>query len=122
MTARINSGQGALGKFLNDEAMGRSLSGTMTNLETGDEAPERGRGHDRQAAHREGAVRPAQSDDRADRRRRPGPESGEGTAGQLLHDRQLYENMNRAVTELGDLLADIRKDPKKFLRVSVSIF
>jgi phospholipid/cholesterol/gamma-HCH transport system substrate-binding protein len=47
---------------------------------------------------------------------------GQGTAGKLLHDQQLYENMNRAVTELRDLLSDIRKDPKKYLRVSVSIF
>jgi phospholipid/cholesterol/gamma-HCH transport system substrate-binding protein len=49
-------------------------------------------------------------------------ESGEGTAGQLLRDQRLYENMNTAATELRDLLAEIRKDPKKFLRVSVSIF
>ena len=51
-----------------------------------------------------------------------GLESGEGTAGQLLQDRQLYENMNRTVTELRDLLADIRRDPKQYLRVNVSIF
>jgi phospholipid/cholesterol/gamma-HCH transport system substrate-binding protein len=48
--------------------------------------------------------------------------AGQGTAGQLLRDRELYENMNRAAAELRALLADIRKDPKKFLRVSVSIF
>jgi phospholipid/cholesterol/gamma-HCH transport system substrate-binding protein len=51
-----------------------------------------------------------------------GLNTGEGTVGRLLRDQQLYENMNRAVTELRDLLADIRKDPKKYLRVSVSIF
>ena len=39
--------------------------------------------------------------------------AGRGTAGQLLRDQQLYENMNRAVTELRDLLADIRKDPEE---------
>ena len=48
--------------------------------------------------------------------------TNQGTAGRLLNDQQLYDNMNRAVTELRDLLSDIRKDPKKFLRVSVSIF
>jgi phospholipid/cholesterol/gamma-HCH transport system substrate-binding protein len=51
-----------------------------------------------------------------------GLDAGKGTAGQLLHDQQLYENMNRAATELRDLLAAIRKDPRKYLRVSVSIF
>jgi len=51
-----------------------------------------------------------------------GLEAGRGTAGQLLRDQQLYENMNRAVVELHDLLAAIRSDPKKYLRVNVSIF
>src|SRR5256885_13870411 len=47
---------------------------------------------------------------------------GEGTAGQLLHDKQLYENMNGAITELHNLVKDIRADPKKYLNVRVSIF
>jgi phospholipid/cholesterol/gamma-HCH transport system substrate-binding protein len=47
---------------------------------------------------------------------------GEGTAGQLLHDKQLYENMNGAVTEMHNLVKDIRADPKKYLNVRVSIF
>ncbi|HEY3158789.1 MAG TPA: hypothetical protein VGJ78_07495, partial [Vicinamibacterales bacterium] len=47
---------------------------------------------------------------------------GEGTAGQLLHDKQLYENMNGAVTQLQDLLKEIKADPKKYLNVKVSIF
>ena len=51
-----------------------------------------------------------------------GLNDGKGTAGQLLHDRQLYDNLNGAVTELRGLLADIRKDPQKYLRVKVSIF
>ena len=48
--------------------------------------------------------------------------AGEGTAGQLLRDKQLYENMNQAVGELRDLFAEIKKDPKKYLNVKVSIF
>jgi phospholipid/cholesterol/gamma-HCH transport system substrate-binding protein len=51
-----------------------------------------------------------------------GLESGRGTAGRLLQDQQLYENMNHAVEELRNLLSDIRKDPRKYLRVNVSIF
>ncbi len=51
-----------------------------------------------------------------------GLQNGRGTAGQLLHDQQLYENMNQAATELRGLLSDIRKDPQKYLRVRVSIF
>ena len=47
---------------------------------------------------------------------------GEGTAGQLLQDKQLYENMNQAASELRGLIGDIRKDPKKYLNVKVSLF
>jgi len=40
----------------------------------------------------------------------------------LLKDKQLYENMNGAVADLRSLLANIQKDPKKYLNVKVSIF
>jgi phospholipid/cholesterol/gamma-HCH transport system substrate-binding protein len=47
---------------------------------------------------------------------------GEGTAGRLLQDKQLYENMNGAAGELRMLIGEIRKDPKKYLNVKVSLF
>jgi phospholipid/cholesterol/gamma-HCH transport system substrate-binding protein len=47
---------------------------------------------------------------------------GQGTAGQLLKDKQLYENMNGVVGDLRSLVADIRKDPRKFLNIKVSVF
>jgi len=47
---------------------------------------------------------------------------GQGTVGLLLKDKQLYENMNGAVADFRQLLAEIRKDPKKYLNVKVSIF
>ncbi len=47
---------------------------------------------------------------------------GQGTAGLLLQDKQLYENMNGVVTDMRSLLVEIKKDPKKFLNVKVSIF
>ena len=40
---------------------------------------------------------------------------GQGTAGQLLKDQRLYENMNKVATDLSSLLVEIKKDPKKFL-------
>jgi phospholipid/cholesterol/gamma-HCH transport system substrate-binding protein len=47
---------------------------------------------------------------------------GEGTVGQLLKDKQLYENMNKVTTEMSALIAEITKNPKKYLNVRVSIF
>ena len=49
-------------------------------------------------------------------------EGGQGTAGMLLKDKQMYDNMNGAASELRSLIADIRKDPRKYLNVRVSIF
>lgn len=122
MTARINAGQGALGRFLNDDAMGRSLSGTMTNLEQTTGKLNRGEGTmgklltDRQLYDRLDQVTARINEVVTNLN------AGEGTAGRLLRDRQLYENMNQTFSEMRMLVADIRKDPKKFLRVSVSIF
>jgi phospholipid/cholesterol/gamma-HCH transport system substrate-binding protein len=122
MTRRINDGQGALGRFLNDEAMAKSLSGTMTNLEqTTARLGKSDNTLGKLFTERELYDRLNNMASRLDQVV-GGLEEGRGTAGLLLRDRQLYENMNRAVTEMRDLLADIRKDPKKYLRVSVSIF
>ena len=47
---------------------------------------------------------------------------GRGRAGQLLQDRQLYENMNGAVGERRTLIAGIRRNPRTYLSVKVSVF
>jgi phospholipid/cholesterol/gamma-HCH transport system substrate-binding protein len=51
-----------------------------------------------------------------------GLQQGDGTAGQLLRDRQLYENMNGTMVELRSLIVEIKKDPRKYLNVRVSLF
>ncbi len=47
---------------------------------------------------------------------------GQGTAGKLMTDTQLHDNINKTILEMQQLLADIRKDPKKFLNLRMSIF
>jgi phospholipid/cholesterol/gamma-HCH transport system substrate-binding protein len=122
VTARINSGEGALGRFLNDEAMGTSLSNSIANLERTTAQLSRPDGtmgkllNERELYDRINSMAARLDQVMA------GLESGQGTAGRLLHDQQLYENMNRAVGEITSLLAEIRKDPRKYLQVRVSIF
>ncbi|MGH9774589.1 MAG: MlaD family protein [Candidatus Acidiferrales bacterium] len=48
--------------------------------------------------------------------------SNEGTAGKFFADPQLYDNMTALSGDLRLLIADFRKDPKKFLHVKFSIF
>jgi phospholipid/cholesterol/gamma-HCH transport system substrate-binding protein len=122
VTARIRNGEGSLGKLLNDPAMATSLTATTQNLETLTGKLNRGEGTAGKLLNDTALY------DRLDRMTEQlqllasNLNSGEGTAGQLLRDKQLYENMNLTVGELRGLIAEIKKDPKKYLNVKVSLF
>lgn len=45
--------------------------------------------------------------------------SGQGTVGLLLNDPRLYRNSDSLVTELRGLVADMKKNPKRYLNVKV---
>lgn len=46
-------------------------------------------------------------------------EKGEGSLGQLLVDKKLYENLKTASSEMGLLMEDIRRNPKRYVHISV---
>jgi phospholipid/cholesterol/gamma-HCH transport system substrate-binding protein len=122
MTARINAGEGSLGKLLKDEAFAQSLSGATLNLKDLTDRLNRGEGTagklmtDPTLFNRLNEVT-GRLDELVTKLN-----AGEGTAGQLLKDKQLYENMNKTVTEFQSLLTEIKKDPRKYLSVKVSIW
>jgi len=122
MTARINAGEGSLGRLLKDDALAKSLTATSGNLEQMTAKLNRGEGTagklltDKELYDRFNSFA-ARVDRLAE-----AVEQGQGSAGQLLHDKQLYDNMNAASSELRGLIGDIRKDPRKYLNVRVSIF
>ena len=122
ITARIRNGEGSLGKFLQDPALANSLTATTQNIEGLTGKLNRGEGtagrlmnetvlYDRLNATVEQLERFTNT-----------LNTGQGTIGQLLNDKQLYENMNQTVLELRDFLTEVKKDPKKYLNVKVSIF
>jgi phospholipid/cholesterol/gamma-HCH transport system substrate-binding protein len=122
MTRRINAGNGSIGKLLNDEAFSRSLTGATSNLQTLTERLNRGEGTAGKLMTDPALFNQLKSlADRLDDLTK-NLNSGEGSIGQLLKDKRLYENMNAAVTDVRDLVAAIKKDPKKYLNVRVSIF
>src|SRR6266508_2104427 len=129
MTSRINAGEGSLGRLVKDDSFALSLNGATDNLRTLIDRLNHGEGTagkfmtDATLFNRMNEVTGRLTDLTTRMNELVTTlNSGEGTAGQLLKDRQLYENMNKTVSEFQSLLADIRKDPKKYLNVRVSIF
>ena len=45
--------------------------------------------------------------------------SGQGTAGQMVNSRELYDEVKKTNKQLQDLIADIKANPKKYLTVKV---
>lgn len=120
--APLKTTNSALGKLLNDQAMGTSLSNSVASLEAA--TAKFGKNdntmgallNDKQLYERLNGVT-----DRIDKLVAT-LQGTTGTAGTLLNDRQLYDNMSATMKELQALVSDIRKDPKKYLNVKVSIF
>jgi phospholipid/cholesterol/gamma-HCH transport system substrate-binding protein len=122
ITAGLRKGEGSLGKLLHDQALADRVTQATANIEGVTAKINRG----------EGTMGKLVTDDALYKRLDAmtarldtvlqNLNNGEGTAGQLLRDKQLYENMNKAITDFRMLVAEIAKDPKKYLNVKVSIF
>jgi phospholipid/cholesterol/gamma-HCH transport system substrate-binding protein len=121
-TRRINAGEGTIGRLMNDDALAKSLTSASGHIDSIAGGLQRGEGtagkllKERELYDRINSVA-ARIDKVVSTL-----EQGQGTAGRLLHDKQLYENMNNTVREFQALIGEIRKDPKKYLTVRVSIF
>ena len=122
VTDRIKAGEGSLGQLLHDDKLAKSLTAASQNFEQ--VSGRLGRGDNtagKLLTEKELYDRINSTANRLDQLARNLNE-GQGTAGQLLHNKEMYDNMNSAANELKGLIADIRKDPKKYLNVKVSIF
>jgi phospholipid/cholesterol/gamma-HCH transport system substrate-binding protein len=119
---RVNAGEGSLGRLLKDEALAKSLTSASANV---DQITARLNRNDntmgRLLTERELYDKINALTTRIDTLT-SGLEKGEGTAGRLLKDKELYDHLNSAASEMRDLIASIKKDPKKYLNVRVSIF
>jgi phospholipid/cholesterol/gamma-HCH transport system substrate-binding protein len=122
VVSRIEEGKGNLGILSKDEELARDLKSLTRSMN--DIAGQLQRG--------EGSAGKLLKDD-ALYRRIDGlstrldalvtkVEKGEGTAGRIVQDPALYENLNASAKGLRGLIDDIRKDPRKYLRVKLSVF
>ena len=122
ITGNLRKGEGSLGRLLHDQALADRLTQTTANLESVTGKINRGEGTmGKLITDNELYTRLDSMTGRLDAVLQ-NLNNGEGTAGQLLRDKQLYENMNKTIIEIRALVAEIAKDPKKYLNVKVSIF
>jgi phospholipid/cholesterol/gamma-HCH transport system substrate-binding protein len=119
---RINAGEGSLGRLLKDEALSKNLTSASANF---DQITARLNRNDntmgRLLTERELYDKFNSLTGKIDALT-DSLQKGEGSAGRFLKDKELYDHMNSAASELRQLIGDIRKDPKKYLNVRVSIF
>lgn len=122
LTRRIRAGEGSLGKLLKDDEFSKALTGATANLKELTDRLNRGEGTAGRLMTDASLFNRLNSVTQRFDQLAANLNAGEGTAGQLLKDKQLYENMNGAVSDLRTLIAEITKNPKKYLNVKVSIF
>jgi phospholipid/cholesterol/gamma-HCH transport system substrate-binding protein len=122
VTDKIQNGEGAAGKLLSDQEVADSLSGSLKKIN----------GLLAKIDQCQGSLGKLSTDpalynnlNKLAESLRPVTDKvsrGEGTVGQLLQDKELYTNTNKFMAELGMLVHDVRKDPKKYLKIRFSIF
>ena len=122
LSRHLKEGEGSLGKLLKDDSFARSLSSTTSNIDELVKGLNRGEGSLGKLLQDPVVFNQLDSMTKKLDQLMTDLNAGEGTAGRLLKDKQLYENINGTMSDLRALIANINKDPRKYLNVRVSIF
>jgi phospholipid/cholesterol/gamma-HCH transport system substrate-binding protein len=122
MLRQLQDGQGTAGKFLKDPALYNEIQDTVKGVHLLVDNLNAGKGTAGQLLTSEDLSNQMKAtigkiDSIIDK-----VNSGQGTIGQLLVNQQLYDNLNGATREMHLLMQDFRANPKKFLRIKLSIF
>ena len=119
---QVNSGQGTIGKFLKDPAIYDNANQTIAKANQLMADVNAGKGAVGLALKDQAFA--AKVNDTVNKLNALATQlnSGQGTAGKLLHDPSMYDNTNRLLTESRDLIAAIRKNPKKYLTIRLKVF
>lgn len=122
VSSRLEEGQGALGALTKDEELSRDLKSLVAGLNDVAKSLDRGEGTAGRLLHDDAFFKKLDGmvtrlDSTLSR-----IDQGEGAVGRALRDPELYNNLNGALKELRGLLTDVRRDPKRYLRVKLSLF
>ena len=122
MLQEVQAGQGTAGKLLKDPALYNESQKTIEELHKVIADLNAGKGSagkllKSDELHNQVLLTIGKVDSLIDKMN-----SGQGTIGQLLVNSQLYDNLNGSTRELHELMKDFRANPKKFLRIKLSLF
>lgn len=120
--ADVQQGKGSAGKLLKDPALYDETRNAITDLRKIMADLQAGKGTagkllESDELHNQIVATIAKLDTMMDKLN-----AGQGTIGQLLVNPQLYDSLNGSTQELHGLLKDFRANPKKFLRIKLSLF
>jgi len=118
----VNSGKGTIGKFLKDTTVYDNTNKTIAQANELISGINAGKGTLGKLAKDEAMAKKlddtiARLDNIIARL-----DKGEGTAGKFLVDPSLYDNSDKLLVETRDLIAAVRKDPKKYLTIHLKLF
>ena len=119
---QINSGQGTAGKFIKDPSFYNNANATVARANELMANINAGKGTLGLVARDQAFA--AKINDTVNKLNALATQlnSGQGTAGKLIHDPTMYNNTNQLLTETRNLIAAIRKDPKKYLTIRLKVF
>ncbi len=122
LTRQLKEGDGSLARLIRDDTFARSLTSATSNIDELVMGLNQGEGSLGKLLTDPAVFNQLNSLTQRLDQLMAGLAAGEGTAGRLLKDRQLYENINGTMSDLRTLIANINKDPRKYLNIRVSIF
>ncbi len=119
---QVNSGNGTIGKFLKDPTLYDNANKTVAEANQLIDGINAGKGTLGRLAKDEALANKIDNTvtrlnsiaDRLDK--------GEGSAGKFLVDPSLYNNADQLLVETRNLIAAVRKDPKKYLTIHLKLF
>ena len=122
LVTRLQAPNGTLGKLLDDPAMYQNLNGMIGSVDSLVRQMRAENGtfgklmqDDSLYTHLVGITSGADSLMKQLTR-------GNGLANKLLTDQQLYEQLTKTITDLNAILADVRKNPRKYTKGIISVF
>jgi phospholipid/cholesterol/gamma-HCH transport system substrate-binding protein len=122
VVSRVEAGSGAAGMLTRDEELGRDLKSLTARLNEVMGRLQKGEGTLGRMLLDDALYRKIDSVSTRLDGLLAHLEKGEGTAGKIFQDPQLYDSLAGALKELKGLVSDVRRDPRKYLRVKVSLF